>query len=95
MNFNDSVKELNQNIKALSKNIKKLKLGEYIEMLNKPRKIAYSNFVWGLWRGLGMAIGFTILGAVILYFLKHLVALNLPWIGGFIAAIVKLVQSNL
>lgn len=95
MDFNDSIKQLNKNIKSLSENIEKLKLGEYIEMLNSPKSIAYSNFIWGLWRGLGMAVGFTILGAAVLYLLKYLVALNLPLIGGFIADIVKNVQNNL
>lgn len=95
MDFNNSVNELNENIKVLSKNIDKLKLGEYIEMLNRPKRIAYLNFLWGLWRGLGMAVGFTLLGAAVLYFLRYLVALNLPLIGGFIAEIVKIVQSKL
>lgn len=95
MDINDSVKELNNNIKTLSGNIEKLRLGEYIEFLNKPYRVFYSNFMWGLSRGLGMAVGFTILGAIVLYTLKILVSLNLPLIGNFIADIVKIVQENL
>ena len=89
------LKELNQNILKLSLDIEKLKLGEYIEMLNSPYKIFYSNFMWGLARGLGMAIGFTILGAFILYALKNIVWDKIPIIGSYIAEIVKIVQNNI
>ena len=46
-------------------------------------------------RGVGIAVGFTILGAIVLYFLRKLVMLNLPLIGDFIAEIVRMVQSNI
>jgi hypothetical protein len=42
-----------------------------------------------------MAIGFTVLGAIGLYFLQKLVVLNLPFFGNFIAEIVKIVQDRL
>lgn len=93
MSFKECMKELNKNIETLSNNINKLKLGEYIEMLNSPTKIFYSNFMWGLARGIGMAIGFTLLGALILYILKE--AVSVPLIGSFIAEIIKIVQDNL
>jgi hypothetical protein len=42
-----------------------------------------------------MAVGFTLLGAVTLYFLTRLANKNLPIIGGFIAEIVKIVKQQL
>lgn len=42
-----------------------------------------------------MAIGFTILAALVLWFMQRLVVLNLPLIGDFIADIVRLVQHEL
>jgi hypothetical protein len=42
-----------------------------------------------------MAIGFTILGAVVLYMLRQAVLLNIPIIGNFITEIVKIVQENM
>jgi hypothetical protein len=53
------------------------------------------NFVGGLFRGLGMAVGFTILGAIVLMLLRRLMYLNLPIIGDFIADIVRIVQEHL
>ena len=42
-----------------------------------------------------MAIGFTILAALVLWLMQRLVVLNLPLIGNFIAEIVRLVQYEL
>lgn len=71
------------------------RLGEYVEMISNPKKIITRNFIAGLARGFGMAIGFTVLGAIGLYFLQKLVVLNLPFFGNFIAEIVKIVQDRL
>lgn len=75
--------------------LEKAKLGEYVDMMSKPRRLLFTNFIAGLARGFGMAVGFTLLGALALYFLRIVVMLNLPFIGGFIAEIVKIVQDHL
>jgi hypothetical protein len=53
------------------------------------------NFISGIGRGFGIAIGFTLLGAVAILVLQRLVLLNLPGIGDFITEIVRIVQGNL
>ena len=68
---------------------------EYVEMISNPKKIIRRNFIAGLARGFGMAIGFTVLGAIGVYILQKLVVLNLPFFSNFIAEIVKLVQDRL
>ncbi|MGE5329908.1 MAG: DUF5665 domain-containing protein [Deltaproteobacteria bacterium] len=68
---------------------------EYQEFLEKPVKVLWTNFIRGVASGLGMAIGFTILGALVLYLLKSMVNLNLPLIGQYIAELVKIVQENM
>ncbi len=71
------------------------RFGEYIEMMSNPKVVIKRNFVAGLARGFGMAIGFTVLGGIGLYILQKLVVLNLPFFGNFIAEIVKIVQDRL
>lgn len=83
---------LQARITDLAVKIEKMKLAEYVQLLNNPWRLLYINFIAGIGRGFGIAVGFTILGAVVLYILKYLVLLNLPWIGGFIAEIVQMVQ---
>ncbi len=71
------------------------RFGEYVEFMSNPKRIIKRNFIAGLARGFGMAIGFTVLGAIGLYALQKLVVLNLPFFGNFIAEIVKIVQDHL
>ena len=86
------IKTLQEKITDLAVKMEKMKLAEYVQLLDRPGRLLYINFIAGLGRGVGIAVGFTILGAIVLYFLKYLVMLNLPWIGGFIAEIVRMVQ---
>ncbi|MGQ9497249.1 MAG: DUF5665 domain-containing protein [Desulfotomaculales bacterium] len=75
--------------------MEKMKLAEYVSLLERPYRLLYINFLTGIARGLGIAVGFTILGAVILYVLQKLVMMHLPGISSFIATVVRLVQLRL
>ena len=57
------------------------------------RKMLWRSMLSGMARGLGYAIGFTILGALLISMLTFLARQNLPVIGAFIARIVQLVQA--
>ncbi len=87
--------DLSQKIDELSIRIEKLNLAEYLEILRDPKKVLYVNFLGGLARGFGMAIGFTLLGAFVIYILQRMVILKLPIIGTFIADIVEIVQKQI
>lgn len=86
---------LEDKIEELGIALEKMKLAEYVELLNRPARLFYINFFAGIARGLGMAVGFTILGALLIYALQQAQVLNLPIIGKFIAEIVRIVQINL
>ncbi|HEX2945447.1 MAG TPA: DUF5665 domain-containing protein [Clostridia bacterium] len=75
--------------------MEKTKIKEYVEYLEHPRKMLFSNFLAGLARGFGASIGFTLLAALIIYFLRYIVKWNLPVIGRFISEIVNIVNNNL
>lgn len=79
----------------LTVQMEKVKLAECVELLNKPGRLLWLNFLAGIARGLGMAVGFTFLGAILIFFLRRMVALNLPVIGRFIAEVVFIVQDYL
>lgn len=90
----DRQEELEQKTEELISRMEKLHLAEYVEVLQNPRRLWRLNFFAGIARGLGMAVGFTILGAIALYLLQKLVTLNLPLIGDFIADIVRIVLER-
>lgn len=70
-------------------------LAELIELFRRPRRMLFLSFTSGIARGFGMAVGFTIIGALFLYFLGRIAALNLPVIGEFVAEIARIVQFEL
>ncbi|MDD2432881.1 MAG: DUF5665 domain-containing protein [Clostridia bacterium] len=91
----DVLKSLEHNLEKLTSALENIKIMEYVEFLNNKRRMLYTNFLAGIARGLGMAVGFTILGAILVYLLKQVVFLNLPLISDFIANIVQLVNESL
>jgi len=86
---------LEERIKELAQNMERMKLAEYVRLLENPWRLLYVNFISGVARGLGIAVGFAILGAILVIILQRLVSLNLPLIGGFIADLVEIVQLQL
>ncbi len=82
-------------IEEIARTLEKMNFGEYVDYLNDTWRVIRTNFIAGLARGFGMAVGFTLLGAVAVYFLTRLANENLPIIGGFIAEIVKIVKQHL
>ncbi|HHT91434.1 MAG TPA: hypothetical protein GXZ68_10775 [Firmicutes bacterium] len=75
--------------------LEKASIAEYIELFKKPRRMLYLSFLSGIARGFGLAIGFTLVGAIFLYALGTLASLNLPIVGEFIAEIARIVQNEL
>ena len=72
----------------------RINIGEYFESLRKPKRLLFLNFLYGVARGVGFAVGFTLLGAFIVYLLNQLQILNLPLIGDFITELLKYIDSN-
>jgi len=79
----------------LSRAMEKTGITEYVEMLHRPRRLFFINFGIGIARGFGMAIGFTLLAALVIYFLRQIILLNIPVIGKFIADLIEIVQREL
>ena len=77
--------ELQKRIEKLALNIEKMKLAEYVHLLENPWKLFWINFINGIFRGLGIGVGFAVLGAFVIYVLKSLV--TIPVIGSYIAQI--------
>ena len=84
---------LNNNIEHLLKFLEKKNIEELIYILGTKKEIAKRNFIAGIFRGIGVGIGVTIVTAIIIYFLQKLVRLNLPGIGKFISDIVEIVEG--
>jgi len=89
------LEEISAKLDNLAVAMEKTGIAEYVNMLHSPRRLMLVNFGAGLVRGFGMAIGFTLLAAVIVYLLQKLVGINTPLIADFIAEIIEIVQNQL
>lgn len=71
--------------------IERSRIREYMMLTDSKRRLFIINFVAGLGKGFGQAIGFTILAAIAIYIFASWV--NLPIIGAYIAKIINIVES--
>ncbi len=79
-------------IQRLATQLESMRIAEYVDLLQRPARLIFINFVAGIARGLGIAIGATIIFAAMVEFLRRIILLNLPGIGNFIADIVQIVE---
>jgi uncharacterized protein DUF5665 len=72
-------------------------VAETTEMVKRPWRATYINFLIGLSRGVGFAVGLIVLGTIVVYLLLKLLQNlgDVPLIGEYIAEIVKYVQNSL
>jgi hypothetical protein len=71
-------RRIDRRLNAIQKQLTANRNEDYLHVKNNLFNILWTNFVIGLARGFGMAVGFTILGAIVLIMLKQIVAMNLP-----------------
>lgn len=67
-------------------------LRDYLYYLSDTKRIIINNFLAGLFKGIGNAVGFFIIGAVIIYLISLLASRNLPIIGDFFEEIINLIK---
>lgn len=74
--------------------LERLRLAEYVSYVEDRRRLFRDSFVSGMVRGLGMAVGFTILGAVLVSILQDLARHNLPLIGELLEDIMNALENR-
>lgn len=69
-------------------------LEEYKSMVEHPWKVLFFNFLLGVARGLGLAVGMTIIAAVTIYLVSKMLVrmVDVPVIGAYIAELIKVVN---
>ncbi|OEF99109.1 hypothetical protein BHF71_02700 [Vulcanibacillus modesticaldus] len=90
-----TIESIGEKLDQLGVQLERAQIADYVQLLNRPKRLLLLNLMTGIARGIGIAIGFTIFATTIIYFLQKLGALNIPIIGDYIAEIVKIVQAQL
>lgn len=89
------VKALFKKLIEVDNKLERANLAEFMKLLQHPFRIVWLNFLGGLARGFGIAIGLTIVTSLFIYLLTRLAGLNLPLIGKYIAELVRIVNGYL
>ena len=91
-----AINRLCKKLDRLQRTVEKIYIDEaYKREEPKPSKkeIIIGSLGNGIFKGLGYAVGVTILGAIVLIILQFIVANNIPIIGKFVAKILDAVES--
>jgi len=81
-----------EQIERLTRHLEALRIADYIELLDKPWKLITTNFVAGVARGLGFAVGTTIIFALVVEGLRRMIMINIPIINDYLIEIFKLIE---
>ena len=88
------VNRLNSSIEKLSEMLEKGNFVELTYILGSKKEIIKRNLMAGIFRGVGIGIGVTIITAILVMSLQKIVTLNIPVIGEYIADIVEIVERS-
>lgn len=82
-------------IRHLTDTLERMQLDDYLEYVSNRKRMLLSNLFYGVARGLGFAIGFTVLGALVIVLLKNVVLENIPIISNFLAEVIHAIEARM
>ena len=82
-------------IERLTDTLERMHLDDYLEYVSNRRRMLWNNLLYGVVRGLGFTLGFTVLGALVIVLLRSLVVDNIPVIGGFLAEVIHAIDERM
>ena len=85
---------LQSSIDKLTDILEGMNLHDLIYIYGSKKEIIKRNLLAGIARGIGGGIGFTIITAIIIYFLQKIVRLNIPILGKYLNDIIEIVQKT-
>ena len=88
------LKKINDKIDKINKSLEDSKILEISYILGNKKEIIKRNLLAGIFRGMGIGIGITIVTGLIVFILRRLIMLNIPIIGDYIADIVEIVEKS-
>ena len=85
--------KLEERIDRLAGTLERMRLEEYMEHVANRKRLVMLNILYGMARGFGFMLGFSILGAAVVVILGRLAVQNVPLIGDFLAEVLARAES--
>ena len=82
-------------IERMERALERLRLDEYVAYVTDRKRMALDSLLWGVCRGLGFTLGFSVLSAVLAVLLRGVVTDNIPVIGGFLAEVIRAIEARM
>lgn len=82
-------------LERAAQRMEQMHLDAYLRYVHNWKRRLLVEFLGGIARGIGFSVGFSVLGALLIYLLRNIALANLPVIGRFLAELVRIVENNL
>ena len=86
-------KETVSQLEKLAERIEKMRLADYMMMVNRPTRIIWTNFLAGAFRGIGFTVGAAIIIAVVIKILAMLISMKIPYLSEHLTDLLQLIES--
>lgn len=86
-------KETVSQLEKLADRIEKMRLADYMTMVNRPTRIIWTNFLAGASRGIGFTVGAAIIIAIVVKVLMMLISMNIPYLSEHLTYLVEFIKS--
>lgn len=81
-------------LQRLADRLEAMRIADYLELLEKPRKLIAANFLAGIARGLGFALGTTIVFAIVVEVLRRIILINIPLLSDYLVEIIHMIERS-
>lgn len=85
--------ELSQ-LEKIAERLEKMRLGDYINSMNRPGRLIWNNLLVGISRGVGLTLGATIVIAIIFKIVSMLISMNIPYLTDMLQEVVQIVKAT-
>ncbi len=86
---NDQITKLEK----VANHLEAAKIAEYVELSQKPWRLFYMGFLYGMARGLGFTVGTAIVLALAYKILSEIIALNIPYLTETLTNLVSFIKD--
>ncbi len=85
-------KTLIESITTLTELVKQLRSERYLQMVDNRKRFLFYNFIAGMARGVGWALGATVVLGLVVWIISYLI--NVPLLGDWIGNIIDYIQET-
>ncbi len=87
-------KEKASQLEKVALQIEKMRLGDYINNMNRPSKIILNNLLGGISRGVGLTVGATLIIALLFKILSVIISMNIPYLTETLQEVVSIIKAT-